>query len=96
MPANLPPQYYELEREFAREKDPRERLRLAEELLAIMPKHKGTDKLQAVSPQSLTLLRVSAGLGHNIGSSLTDDIALNVDVYSFLFDRLGVTYTPRP
>jgi ribosome-interacting GTPase 1 len=47
MPANLPPQYYELEREYRREKDPREKLRLAQELLAIMPKHKGTDKLQA-------------------------------------------------
>ena len=47
MPANLPPQYYELEREFKHERDPREKLRLAEELLAIMPKHKGTDKLQA-------------------------------------------------
>lgn len=47
MPANLPPQYYELEREFNKEKDTRERLRMAEELLRIMPKHKGTDKLQA-------------------------------------------------
>ena len=47
MPANLPPQYYELEREFKAEKDPRKKLDLAQELLAIMPKHKGTDKLQA-------------------------------------------------
>jgi ribosome-interacting GTPase 1 len=47
MPANLPPQYYELEKEFKAEKDPREKLRLAKELLAMMPKHKGTDKLQA-------------------------------------------------
>ncbi|MFH1687627.1 MAG: GTPase [bacterium] len=47
MPANLPPQYYELEREYRAEKDPREKLRMAEELLRIMPKHKGTDKLQA-------------------------------------------------
>lgn len=47
MPANLPPQYYELEKEFKQEKAPREKLRLAEELLAMMPKHKGTDKLQA-------------------------------------------------
>jgi ribosome-interacting GTPase 1 len=47
MPANLPPQYYELEREFSKEKDPRERLRMAEELLRLMPKHKGTDHLQA-------------------------------------------------
>jgi ribosome-interacting GTPase 1 len=47
MPANLPPQYYELEREFKAEREPHEKLRLAKELLAIMPKHKGTDKLQA-------------------------------------------------
>jgi ribosome-interacting GTPase 1 len=47
MPANLPPQYYELERDFKSERDPREKLRLAKELLAMMPKHKGTDKLQA-------------------------------------------------
>jgi len=47
MPANLPPQYYELEREFKDEREPREKLRLAQELLSIMPKHKGTDKLQA-------------------------------------------------
>jgi len=47
MPANLPPQYYELEREFKSERDPREKLRLAQELLRMMPKHKGTDKLQA-------------------------------------------------
>jgi ribosome-interacting GTPase 1 len=47
MPANLPPQYYELEREFRNERDPREKLRLAQELLRIMPKHKGTDHLQA-------------------------------------------------
>lgn len=47
MPANLPPQYYALEKEFKKEKDPHEKLRLARELLGIMPKHKGTDKLQA-------------------------------------------------
>lgn len=47
MPANLPPQYYDLEKEFQAEKDIREKLRLAQELLRIMPKHKGTDHLQA-------------------------------------------------
>jgi small GTP-binding protein len=47
MPANLPPQYYALEKEFKKETDLHEKLRLAKELLGIMPKHKGTDKLQA-------------------------------------------------
>ncbi|NOY89394.1 MAG: TGS domain-containing protein [FCB group bacterium] len=57
MPANLPPQYYELEREFKREKNPREKLRLAEELLAMMPKHKGTDKLQAEMKAKISKLK---------------------------------------
>ncbi|MEW6051620.1 MAG: GTPase [Candidatus Zixiibacteriota bacterium] len=57
MPANLPPQYYELEREFRAEKDTREKLRMAEELLRIMPKHKGTDKLQAEMKAKISLLK---------------------------------------
>lgn len=57
MPANLPPQYYELERSFKEEKDPREKLRMAEELLRIMPKHKGTDKLQADMKSKISKLK---------------------------------------
>ncbi len=57
MPANLPPQYYELEREFRAEKDTREKLRMAEELLRMMPKHKGTDKLQAEMKSKISDLR---------------------------------------
>lgn len=58
MPANLPPQYYELEREFKAERDPREKLRLAQELLAMMPKHKGTDKLQAEMKGKISKLKL--------------------------------------
>jgi len=57
MPANLPPQYYELEREYRKEKDVHEKLRLAQELLAIMPKHKGTDKLQADMKAKISKLK---------------------------------------
>lgn len=57
MPANLPPQYYVLEREFKKERDPFEKLRLAKELLAMMPKHKGTDKLQAEMKAKIGLLK---------------------------------------
>ena len=57
MPANLPPQYYELEREFRAEKDVREKLRLAQELLVMMPKHKGTDKLQADMKSKISKLK---------------------------------------
>jgi len=57
MPANLPPQYYELEREYNAETDPREKLRMAQELLRMMPKHKGTDKLQADMKTKISKLR---------------------------------------
>ncbi len=47
MPANLPPQYYEAERRCREAKDPQDKLKILHEMYAIMPKHKGTDKLQA-------------------------------------------------
>jgi ribosome-interacting GTPase 1 len=63
MPANLPPQYYELEREFKAEKDIHEKLRLAEELLRMMPKHKGTDKLQADMKAKISQLKKQVETG---------------------------------
>jgi ribosome-interacting GTPase 1 len=47
MPANLPPQYYEAERRYREAKEPQDKLKILHEMFAIMPKHKGTDKLQA-------------------------------------------------
>ncbi len=47
MPANLPPQYYETERKYRLAKSYEEKIAVLQEMLAIMPKHKGTDKLQA-------------------------------------------------
>ena len=47
MPANLPPQYTEAEAKLKTAKTPQEKIKIYEELLAIMPKHKGTEKLQA-------------------------------------------------
>jgi len=47
MPANLTPQYLEAERNFRMAKSPLERIAALEEMLAVMPKHKGTDHLRA-------------------------------------------------
>lgn len=47
MPANLPPQYFEAERLFREAKTPEAKVEALEEMLAIMPKHKGTDKIRA-------------------------------------------------
>jgi hypothetical protein len=47
MPANLPPQYLEAEKNFRAAKTPEEKIVALEEMLAIMPHHKGTDHLRA-------------------------------------------------
>jgi hypothetical protein len=73
MPANLPPQYYELERQYNKETDISEKLRLAKELLALMPKHKGTDKLQADMKAKIAKLKKEAeGGGKKHGAHRVD------------------------
>jgi ribosome-interacting GTPase 1 len=47
MPANLPPVYLEAERKYREAKTPEAKLEALEEMLAVIPKHKGTDKLRA-------------------------------------------------
>jgi prolyl oligopeptidase len=60
-----------------------------------MQSRKMTARLQAVSPtRGSVLLRTSASSGHGIGSSLSEKTAQAVDVYAFLFAKLGVTYRP--
>jgi ribosome-interacting GTPase 1 len=53
MPANLPPQYFEAEKRLRSAKDPEEKIAALEEMLAIMPHHKGTDRLHAVLRQKI-------------------------------------------
>jgi len=47
MPANLTPQYREAERRYREAKSNEEKLEALREMMALLPKHKGTDKLQA-------------------------------------------------
>ncbi len=47
MPANLPPKYFEAERVYKQAKTPEDKVEALELMLAVMPKHKGTDKLRA-------------------------------------------------
>lgn len=46
MPANLPPQYFEAEKRYREARTPEEKVAALEEMLVIMPKHKGTDRLR--------------------------------------------------
>ncbi len=47
MPANLPPQYFEAEKRYRAAKDVDDKIAALQDMLGIMPHHKGTDKLQA-------------------------------------------------
>jgi len=61
MPANLPPQYFEAEKNFRLAKNPAEKIAALEEMLAIMPKHKGTDHLRAELRRRIAKLTQQSG-----------------------------------
>ena len=57
MPANLTPQYYEAEEKYRRASSPEEKIQALEEMLAVIPKHKGTEKLQGDIKKKLAKVR---------------------------------------
>lgn len=57
MPANLPPEYFEVERTLRTAKTPQEKIEIYEKLLSIIPKHKGTEKLLALYKTKAAKLR---------------------------------------
>ncbi|MFZ2053223.1 MAG: GTPase [Candidatus Aminicenantales bacterium] len=60
MPANLTPQYIEAERKFREAKTPQEKMKALEEMMATIPKHKGTEKLQAMLKTKMAKLKSAA------------------------------------
>ncbi|MEW5954176.1 MAG: GTPase [Bacillota bacterium] len=57
MPANLTPQYYEAEETYKKAVTPEEKIAALEEMLAVIPKHKGTEKIQADLKKRLSRLK---------------------------------------
>ncbi len=57
MPANLTPQYMELDRKLKTARTAKEKLEILEEMLAVIPKHKGTEKMQAMLKTKIAKLR---------------------------------------
>jgi hypothetical protein len=57
MPANLTPQYMEAEKRFKQAPTVKERIAALEEMMATIPKHKGTEKLQAELKKKMSALR---------------------------------------
>jgi len=60
MPANLPPDYYAAERRLRAASDIQEKIQIIREMLAIMPKHKGTEHLQGDLKRKIAKLNSDA------------------------------------
>ena len=60
MPANLTPVYYEAEDRFRKAETNEEKIAALEEMLSVMPKHKGTDGLRADLRRKLSQFREAA------------------------------------
>ena len=57
MPANLTPQYYAAEEAYKKAKTTEEKIEALQNMLAMIPKHKGTEKLQGDLKKKLAVLR---------------------------------------
>jgi uncharacterized protein len=60
MPANLTPQYLEAERRYREATTPEEQLAALEEMMATIPKHKGTEHMRADIRRRMAKVRVDA------------------------------------
>jgi uncharacterized protein len=60
MPANLTPQYMEAEKRFKQAETITDKIAALEEMMATIPRHKGTEKLQADLKKKMSVLRKEA------------------------------------
>jgi uncharacterized protein len=60
MPTNLPPDYANAEKRYREAQTPAEKITCLEEMISIVPKHKGTDKLRADLRRQLSRLKDEA------------------------------------
>ncbi len=67
MPANLTPEFLKARERFRAAQTPREKLAALEEMLATIPKHKGTDKMQADIKRRIAKLRETEQASHKKG-----------------------------
>jgi small GTP-binding protein len=60
MPTNLPPDFYEVEKRYRLAKSPAEKIACLEEMLSIIPKHKGTDHIRADYRRQISKLKTES------------------------------------
>jgi ribosome-interacting GTPase 1 len=79
MPTNLPPDFYEVEKRYRLAKSPAEKIACLEEMLSIIPKHKGTDHIRADYRRQISKLK----------STSRTQKGGNIHVSAFRIDREG-------
>jgi small GTP-binding protein len=79
MPTNLPPDFYEVEKRYRLAKSSEEKIACLEEMLSIIPKHKGTDHIRADYRRQISRLK----------SSSKSQKGGSVHVSAFRIDREG-------
>ena len=67
MPANLTPQYLEAERRFRQASSPEEQLAALNEMMATIPKHKGTEHMRADIRRRMAKVRTEAARKRSTG-----------------------------
>jgi ribosome-interacting GTPase 1 len=72
MPANLTPQYKEAEQRFRQATSHAEKLETLREMMALLPKHKGTEKIQADLKRRLAKLEEEGSSARRPGASRFD------------------------
>jgi hypothetical protein len=60
MPANLPPEYFRIEATLREARTPQEKIEVCEKLLAVIPRHKGTEKLVALYKSKIAKFKEEA------------------------------------
>ena len=60
MPTNLPPEYCEVDKRYRAATSPAEKIACIEEMLSVIPKHKGTDKLRGDLRRRLSKLKTAS------------------------------------
>ena len=93
MPANLPPEYFDAEKRFKQASTPAEKIIALEDLIATVPKHKGTDKLRADLRRRLSQLREEAIRKSKKGGrgdlyTVKKEGAAQIALVGFLFNRI--------
>jgi ribosome-interacting GTPase 1 len=60
MPTNLPPEYFEVEKRYRSATSAEEKIICIQDMLSVIPKHKGTDKLRGDLRRKLSKLKASS------------------------------------